>query len=114
MDFQNVECNLTTIRGDTLQFAFEIENFTDNLASAFFSVKKDVTDENYVFQKSLNDGISLIDTGKWKVKIDPTDTEYVPTGTFYYDLQIGVNNGNAVDIQSRGEYPSCRLLEGYT
>ncbi len=98
MNFQNVDNNLRTVRGDTVQFAFEIENFTDELASAFFSVKKELTDSNYAFQKSLNDGISLVETGKWKVRIAPEDTENLPTGTYYYDLQIGVANGDKVDI----------------
>lgn len=98
MNFQNVENNIRTIRGDTAQFAFEIENFTDELASAFFSVKKDVNDANYIFQKSLDDGITLMETGKWKVRIAPEDTENLPTGTYYYDLQIGVTSGDTVDI----------------
>lgn len=83
---------INMIKGDTLSFTFEIENFTEELDTCYFSCKKDVTDNNYIFQKSLNNGITKIDTGKYKVRVAPEDTKNVLIGNYQYDLQIGINN----------------------
>lgn len=83
---------INMIKGDTLSFTFEIENFTDDLDTCYFSCKKDAEDDDYVFQKSLSDGITKLDTGKYKVRVAPNDTKTLDIGNYQYDLQIGINN----------------------
>lgn len=83
--------NLCMVRGDTLAFSFEVEGI-DTLDTAYFSCKANADDENYVFQKSLIDGISLVETGKYRVRVAPTDTKDIEVGSYYYDLEIGVNS----------------------
>jgi hypothetical protein len=78
------------IRGDTLIFTFTIENLEEDLTSCYFSCKKTIDDEYYTFQKSLEDGIEKIDTGKYKVRIAPADTREEDVGEYLYDLQIGI------------------------
>lgn len=85
------ETNLTMIRGDTLAFAVEIGGLDQDLETAYMSCKADPTDENYLFQKSLNAGISKVETGKYRVRVAPADTKDLESGTYRYDLQIGVN-----------------------
>lgn len=83
--------NLKTIRGDTFAFAIEIEGLEQDLDTCYFSCKKNIDDEEYTFQKSLDDGIEKIETGKYRIRVAPEDTKDKDTGIYYYDLQIGVN-----------------------
>ncbi len=82
--------NFDMIKGDTLAFVFEIENLNDDLVSCYFSCKKSVDDETYSFQKALDNGITKIETGKYKVRVAPEDTKTLLAGKYYYDLQIGL------------------------
>ena len=83
--------NLKMVRGDTLSFGLEIEGLGQDLDTCYFSCKLNPDDTNYVFQKSLNSGISKVSTGKYRVRVAPSDTSNVEVGNYYYDLQIGVN-----------------------
>ena len=94
---QNNKFDIQTTKGDTVAFSFEIDGI-DEVASAYFSVKKGIDDTEYALQKSLNDGIVLISAGVYTVRISPDDTSSLPLGMYYYDLQIGVQNGDNVDI----------------
>ena len=84
--------NLNMVRGDTLAFAIEIEGLNQDLDTCYFSCKKDPTDEDYIFQKELNDGIEKVSTNKYKIRVAPSDTANIDIGNYYYDLQIGVNS----------------------
>ena len=85
---------LELIKGDTLVFDFEIEGLKQDLESCFFSCKKDKTNSEYAFQKSLSNGITKIDTTEnsriYQVKILPEDTRNMKAGYYYYDIQIKV------------------------
>ena len=86
--------NIYLIKGDSFTFDIilsELQNY-ENVNSIFFSVKKTKSDQNYTFQKSLIDGIISIDTLKYRVCIDPQDSELLECGEYYYDLEIGINN----------------------
>lgn len=82
--------NLSMVKGDTLSFGIEIEG-VDELENAFFSCKANKGDEDYIFQKSLNDGVFKIENGKYGIRVAPQDTEGIEAGIYYYDLQIQVN-----------------------
>lgn len=87
--------NITMVRGDTLAFGVEIEGNTQDLATAYFTCKKDIDSDEYLFQKSLEDGIKKEETGEnsitYKVRVAPEDTENLEVGKYHYDLQIGLN-----------------------
>lgn len=85
------KANLAMVKGDTKAFIVEIEGLEEDLDSAYFSVKKSTNDEDYIFQKSLSDGIEKVETGKYRVRIAPADTRSVELGTYFYDLQIGLD-----------------------
>lgn len=82
--------NMKMIRGDTLAFGFEVEGVTD-IDKVHFSVKKTQNDGTYILQKTLNNGIEKIEDGKYSVRVAPSDTHDLEAGTYYYDLQLGVN-----------------------
>jgi len=84
--------NMRTVRGDTFAFGIEIENLNQDLDTCYFSCKKDPTDNDYVFQKSLEDGIEKVETNVYRIRVAPSDTKNVDVGNYYYDLQIGVND----------------------
>lgn len=83
--------NISMVRGDTLAFGFEVDG-VDQIDSAFFSCKINADDENYIFQKSLDEGISEVRTGQYRVRVAPEDTEGIEAGSYYYDLEIGAND----------------------
>lgn len=78
-------------RGDTLSFGIEIEGIDQDLGTAFFTCKKNHT-ENPVFQKSLGNGITKQEAGKYAVRVAPGDTANLEPGKYYYDLEIGIGD----------------------
>ena len=87
---------ITMTRGDTLSFGVELLDadgnpFTDELDGAFFSCKKNYTDAENTFQKSLGDGITKIDDGQYAVRVAPEDTADLEHGKYFYDLEIEIN-----------------------
>ena len=86
--------NMKIIRGDTLSFGFEYsfdDETSQDLETCYFSCKKNADDDDYVFQKSLSNGISKVADGQYRVRIAPVDTEDVEIGNYLYDLEIGLN-----------------------
>ena len=83
--------NITFVRGDTFSFGVEIEGLEQDLESAYFTCKQNYTDDVNAFQKSLDDGITKIDTGKYVVRVAPEDTKYLKAGKYFYDFQIAAN-----------------------
>lgn len=77
-------------RGDTMTFGMEIEGLDQDLDTAFFTCKRN-HEELPVFVKSLGDGITKQDTGRYVVRIAPEDTEQLDVGKYYYDLEISAN-----------------------
>lgn len=86
------DTNITMVRGDTLAFGLEIDGLEQDLETAFFTVKSSLSSETNVLQKSLTDGITKVDTGRYRVRVAPEDTHDVEAGKYFYDLQIGVNS----------------------
>lgn len=87
--------NIKMVRGDTLSFGIEYE-FDDkskqDLETCYFSCKKNPDDTEYIFQKSLTDGISKVADNQYRVRVAPADTENIDIGNYYYDFQIGLNS----------------------
>ena len=81
---------ISMVRGDTLAFGMEFEDLDQDLETAFFSCRQSYEGE-IVFQKSLSDGISKVEDGKYRCRVAPEDTASVAAGKYYYDLEIGVN-----------------------
>lgn len=84
--------NIHMVRGDTLAFGVEFQGLDQDLDTAFFTCKANDTLTEYVFQKSLGDGIEKVETNKYRVRVAPEDTAEIEAGNYYYDFQIGVND----------------------
>lgn len=82
-----VETTLYMVRGDSKYIAIETDGDEITLSGAWFTVKKNKTDSDYVFQKSLSDGITQEGT-EYTCRVAPEDTDGVEPGNYYYDLQI--------------------------
>ena len=82
--------NIKMVKGDTQSFGFELEGVED-LDAAYFSCKRNSQDENYLFQRSLNNGITKRAENQYVVRITPDNTALLEPGQYWYDLEISKN-----------------------
>lgn len=88
--------NMSMVRGDTLVFFFKLTELSaDRVASLKFTCKVSDTDDAEIFQKTIGDGITLLDAEEnlWKVRVAPEDTAGLSGSSKYdyvYDIQLGV------------------------
>lgn len=88
------------VRGDTLAFKVEIESddTPTDLDGIAFSCKADTSSDEYVFKKTLGDGVTREAAGQYRVRVAPEDTAEIDPGTYAIDLQLKVNNDVATPI----------------
>lgn len=84
------------VKGDTFSCALTVENLGQELDTAYFTCRDSLNDDSEaLFVKSLDEGISIVETGentyKYAIRIAPDDTKDLQSGTYYYDLEVGVN-----------------------
>ena len=82
--------NIQMVKGDTESFGFEVEG-VDSLDAAYFSCKQNSQDTEYLFQKSLDYGITQDENNRFSVRIAPSDTQNLEPGQYWYDLEIQKN-----------------------
>ena len=87
-----METNIAMVKGDTFSFGLEFEELEQDLDTAYLTVKESYDDDTQIFQKSIGDGITKVDTGEYTVRIAPEDTQNIEARRYYYDLQVGVNS----------------------
>ena len=88
-------------RGDTQPLKFQRldadgEPITDVPDEMYFTVKKDYSVKEIVFQKNLDD-MTLGDDDNWHFVIDPEDTQELPVGNYVYDIEV-TTDGNVFTI----------------
>ena len=89
------EKTIKITRGDSYGFNFKVTDKTgtvQELDAVYFSVKENPDDENYVFQKSLSDGVTQLTDGGYYVKVEPSDTKDLAKQRYYYDLELTVGD----------------------
>jgi len=96
------------IRGDTLAFSVEIEGLEEDLDTMTFTCRK-VNSENILFQKTLGNGCNKIETGKYRVRVAPEDTNSAQFGTYKIDLQIELNSDRYTILQG-----TLKIIEDMT
>ena len=97
------------VRGDTLAFIIQVEGDGDAIDSVAFSCKTDTGATEYIFKKTLNNGVTQLETNKFRVRVAPEDTENLEAGTYAIDLQLGVNDDKATPILG-----TLKILEDVT
>lgn len=85
-----VNKDFTLVRGDTFMFSFRVASEFE-ITSITMSCKRYYSDGEYLFQKTLGNGITLED-GTYTVRIAPEDTEQYDYGSYPYDLQIVIGD----------------------
>ena len=89
-NYPNYQINM--VKGDTLSFGLEFEGLGQDLDSAFMTVKKQPIDDEILFQKSLENGISKHDDNQYIIRVNPEDTASLDAGQYAFDVQISVNS----------------------
>lgn len=81
------------VRGDTQSFELEITENNESVTvdSIYFTVKNDTHTDEILFQKKLNDGITLTND-VYNITIDPSDTDSLDYGRYAYDIEIIKNS----------------------
>lgn len=93
------ENNIRNVKGDTYSSGLTIEGLGQDLDSVYFTCRDSLNDNsNILFEKSLGNGITLVeydeetDTRKYAIRVAPEDTQNIQAGSYFYDLQVMVND----------------------
>lgn len=88
---KKIKYDISYTRGDTFSFVFDVSNLTQNdLTCAYMTGKeKDLPEGEALFSKKLNDGITKISTGKYRVFLSREDSiDLDVDGQYMYDVEI--------------------------
>lgn len=83
--------NLKMTRGDSSRIGMSITGLDTAPEEVIFSVKKAYSSEEYIVQKTLDDGIedeSENGSMVYAIKIEPEDTEDLQYGAYVYDVEF--------------------------
>ena len=75
-------------QGDQFSFTITFKNLTEDLTTFTMGIKQEYTDETMLITKSLGNGISKIETGKYRVDFTPTETASLEPNFYVYDLRM--------------------------
>lgn len=84
-------------RGATFSFIVTFKNLNQDVASMTFGLKEDY-DKTMLIEKTLGDGITKIDTGKYKVDFSYTDIIGLEAGMYVYDLRYTIRDTPAIPL----------------
>lgn len=79
-------------QGDTFSFTITFKNLTDDLTSFDMGIKLNYSDEEFLLSKSLNDGITKIDDGKYRVDFTADETASLEPNFYLYDLRMSIES----------------------
>lgn len=91
-------------RGDTYTRDFTVTGWSFPVSKVFFTVKEDIEKKNFVLQKTLNNGITLVDEENgeqtFNLKICCIDTDHMKIDTDYtFDIEIHSNGVNGETLK---------------
>lgn len=84
-------------RGATFSFIVTFKNLNQDVASMTFGLKEDY-DKTMLIEKTLGDGITKIDTGRYKVDFSYTDIIGLEAGMYVYDLCYTIGDTPAIPL----------------
>ena len=75
-------------QGDQFSFTVTFKNLQQDLTTFTMGVKEDYNDEIMLVTKSLGNGITKIQTGKYRVDFTPAETQALTPNFYVYDLRM--------------------------
>ena len=75
-------------QGDQFSFTVTFTNLQEDLTTFELGVKKEYTDTAMLIEKSLGNGITKIDTGKYRIDFTPAETSALDPDYYVYDLRM--------------------------
>lgn len=84
-------------RGATFSFIVTFKNLNQDVASMTFGLKEDY-DKTMLIEKTLGDGITKIETGKYKVDFSYTDIIGLEAGMYVYDLRYTIGDTPSIPL----------------
>lgn len=75
-------------QGDQFSFTVTFTNLQEDLTTFELGVKKEYTDTTMLIEKSLGNGITKIDTGKYRIDFTPAETKALEPNYYVYDLRM--------------------------
>jgi len=96
-------------KGDTYALKLKFNNISQDLTSAFFTVKENTEDETPLIEKTIGSGISKLDENLYrdqivyKLQLQAEDSRNLQADHLYlYDLKIAV--GNVIKTVIKGNF----------
>jgi hypothetical protein len=84
-------------RGATFSFIVTFKNLDQSVATMTFGLKEDY-EKGMLLEKTLGDGITQIDTNKYKVDFSYTDILDLQAGMYVYDLRYTIGDTPAIPL----------------
>lgn len=84
-------------RGATFSFIVTFKNLDQDVATMTFGLKEDY-DKAILIEKTLGDGITKIETGKYKVDFSYTDIIGLEADMYVYDLRYTIGDTPAIPL----------------
>ena len=77
-------------QGDQFSFTVTFANLQEDLTTFEMGVKEEYNDSEMLVTKSLGNGITKIETGKYRVDFTPQETQALSPNLYLYDLRLSI------------------------
>lgn len=84
-------------RGSTFSFIVTFKNLNQDVTTMDFGIKEDYG-LPMLIEKSIGDGITKIETGKYKVDFSTTDILSLDAGMYIYDLRYTIGDTPSIPL----------------
>lgn len=79
-------------QGDAFSFTVTFKNLSEDLTTFAMGIKRDYSDSTMLLEKTLNNGITKISTGKYRVDFLPSETDALHPDLYVYDLRMSIGS----------------------
>lgn len=87
----------TVKRGSVFSFIVTFKNLNQDVTTMDFGIKEDYG-LPMLIEKSIGDGITKIETGKYKVDFSTTDILSLDAGMYIYDLRYTIGDTPSIPL----------------
>lgn len=87
----------TVKRGSTFSFIVTFKNLNQDVTTMDFGIKEDYG-LPMLIEKSIGDGITKIETGKYKVDFSTTDILSLDAGMYIYDIRYTIGDTPSIPL----------------